>query len=100
MRLVICFLHWANLKEKPIERFDSPLVLLPVELKKKKGIRDTYYLEAVSAEAEVNPVVRHQFKQLYDIDLPEVIDLVAGQNRRSFSTTSPGRSRPASRRSH
>ena len=42
LRLVICFLHWANLKEKPVERFDSPLVLLPVELKKKKGIRDTY----------------------------------------------------------
>ena len=50
---------------------------MPVELKKKKGIRDTYYLEAVSAEAEVNPVIRHQFKQLYDIDLPEVIDLAA-----------------------
>ena len=77
LRLVICFLHWANLKEKPVERFDSPLVLLPVELKKKKGIRDTYYLEAVSSEAEVNPVIRHQFKQLYDIDLPEVIDLAA-----------------------
>jgi hypothetical protein len=75
LRLVICFLHWANLKEKPIERFDSPLVLLPVELKKKKGIRDTYHLAAVSNEAEVNPVIRHQFKQLYDIDLPEVIDL-------------------------
>jgi hypothetical protein len=77
LRLVICFLHWANLKEKPVERFDSPLVLLPVELKKKKGIRDTYYLEATTAEAEINPVVRHQFKQLYDIDLPEVIDLAA-----------------------
>jgi predicted DNA-binding WGR domain protein len=77
LRLVICFLYWANLKEKPVERFDSPLILLPVELKKKKGIRDTYSLEAVSTEAEVNPVIRHQFKQLYDIDLPEVIDLAA-----------------------
>ena len=77
LRLVICFLHWANLKEKPVDRFDSPLVFLPVELRKKKGIRDTYYLEAVTAEAEINPVIRHQFKQLYDIDLPEVIDLAA-----------------------
>jgi predicted DNA-binding WGR domain protein/multidrug efflux pump subunit AcrA (membrane-fusion protein) len=75
LRLVICFLYWANLKQKPVERFDSPLVLLPVELKKKKGIRDTYYLEATTTEAEVNPVIRHQFKLLYDIDLPEVIDL-------------------------
>jgi predicted DNA-binding WGR domain protein len=75
LRLVVCFLHWTNLKEKPVEQFASPLVLLPVELKKKKGIRDTYYLESVSSEAEVNPVVRHQFKQLYDIDLPDVLDL-------------------------
>jgi len=75
LRLVICFLHWANLKEKPIEQFESPLVLLPVELKKKKGIRDTYTLVAPSPEAEINPVIRHQFKQLYDIDLPEQIDL-------------------------
>lgn len=75
LRLVVCFLHWANLKETPVEQFDSPLVLLPVELRKKKGIRDTYTLVAPSAEAEINPVVRHQFKQLYGIDLPEQIDL-------------------------
>jgi hypothetical protein len=75
LRLVICFLHWANLKVKPPERYDSPLVLLPVELKKKKGVRDTYQLQAVSSEAEINPIVRRQFKQLYDIDLPESIDL-------------------------
>ncbi len=75
LRLVVCFLHWANLKEKPIELFESPLVLLPVELKKKKGIRDTYSLQALSPEAEINPVVRHQFQQLYGIDLPEHVDL-------------------------
>jgi hypothetical protein len=75
LRLAVCFLHWANLKQRPIERFDSPLVLVPVAVKKKKGIRDTYYLEAISPEAEINPVLRHEFKQLYGIDLPEVIDL-------------------------
>lgn len=77
LRLVVCFLHWANLKEKPAEQFDSPLILWPVTLKKKKGIRDVYTLEAVSAEVEINPVVRHLFKQLYDIALPEVLDLSA-----------------------
>ena len=77
LRLVACFLHWANLKEKPIEQYDSPLVLIPVQLKKKKGIRDTFYLEAMSSEAEINPVIRHQFKQLYDISLPESIDLAS-----------------------
>ncbi|REJ91429.1 MAG: WGR domain-containing protein [Planctomycetota bacterium] len=75
LRLVACFLHWANLKEKPIEQYESPLVLVPVRLKKKKGIRDTHTLEPLSNEAEINPVIRHQFKQLYDIDLPELIDL-------------------------
>jgi len=75
LRLVICFLHWTNLKEKPPEHFDSPLVLLPVELRKKKGIRDTYSLEPLSVEAEINPVVRHLFQQLYGIELPEGIDL-------------------------
>ncbi|MEX0824593.1 MAG: AAA domain-containing protein [Pirellulaceae bacterium] len=75
LRLVACFLHWANLKEKPVEQYESPLVLVPVELRKKKGIRDTYSLEPTGTVAEINPVVRHQFKQLYDIDLPESIDL-------------------------
>ncbi len=75
LRLVGCFLHWANLKERPIEHYESPLVLLPVRLKKKKGIHDTYILEPLSDEAEINPVIRHQFKQLYDIELPELLDL-------------------------
>ena len=77
LRLAVCFLHWANVKEKPIERFESPLILVAVQLKKKKGIRDTYTLEPLTSEAEVNPVIRHQFKQLYNIDLPESIDLTA-----------------------
>ncbi|EAQ80603.1 AAA domain-containing protein [Blastopirellula marina] len=75
LRLVVCFLHWANLKEKPIEQYDSPFVLLPVKLSKKKGIRDTFQLEVLESDAEINPVVRHQFKQLYNIELPISIDL-------------------------
>jgi predicted DNA-binding WGR domain protein/DNA polymerase III delta prime subunit len=75
MRLVICFLNWANLKETPHEHYHSPLVLLPVRLNKKKGIRDTFTLELLSDHAEINPVIRHQFKQLYDINLPERLDL-------------------------
>lgn len=75
LRLVICFLRWTDLKQSPPERYDSPLVLLPVDLTLKKGVRDTYWIQAETSEAEVNPVVRHQFKQLYDIELPETIDL-------------------------
>lgn len=75
LRLVACFLRWANLKENPPEQFESPLVLVPVELTKKKGVRDTYWLKALDSVAEINPVVRHLFDELYDIDLPETIDL-------------------------
>lgn len=75
LRLVICFLRWANLKEKPPERYDSPLVLLPVRLTKTKGVRDVYTLEPAGTEAEINPVLRFYLKQLYAIDLPESIDL-------------------------
>ena len=49
LRLVACFLSWTNLKESPVERFVSPLVLIPVRLTKTKGIRDTYSLEALSS---------------------------------------------------
>lgn len=77
LRLVACFLHWADLKANPIEPFDSPLILVPVALKKRKGIRDTFVLEATDSEAEVNPVVRHQFKQLYNIELPATVDLAS-----------------------
>ncbi|MGI9517878.1 MAG: DUF4011 domain-containing protein, partial [Pirellulaceae bacterium] len=75
LRLALCTLQWSNLKEKPAERFNSPLVLVPVMLKKQRGVRDSYVLEPLSADAEVNPVVRYLFKRLYDIRLPETIDL-------------------------
>jgi len=75
LRLVICFLNWTNLKETPPERYDSPLLLLPVQLIKKKGVRDTYWVEPLDSVVQVNPVLRHYFKQLYGIEMPETIEL-------------------------
>jgi predicted DNA-binding WGR domain protein len=75
LRLAICFLRWANLKESPAEHYDSPLVLLPVKLLKRKGVRDAFGLQPLGTEAEVNPVVRHLFRQLHGIELPSTIDL-------------------------
>jgi len=40
LRLVICFLRWHNLKESPAGTDSFPLLLLPVELTRKKGVRD------------------------------------------------------------
>jgi predicted DNA-binding WGR domain protein len=86
LRLVLCFLRWANLKESPPIYYDSPLVLLPVELRKRKGVRDTYELEPLGAEAEMNPVLRHQIGELYDIALPERIDLAVTDLDALFDT--------------
>lgn len=75
LRLVLCFLRWNNLKEAPAERIHSPLLLLPVELTKKKGVRDHYVLDPMTSEAEVNPALRHHLKELYNLNLPETVDL-------------------------
>ena len=75
LRLVLCFLHWHNLKEAPEERIVSPLLLLPVELTKKKGVRDQYALEPTASEVEINPVLRHHLHGLYNLTLPDSIDL-------------------------
>ena len=75
LRLVLCFLNWHNLKENKDERISSPLLFIPVNLTKKKGVKDQYVLKATSSEAEVNPVLKHHLKELYDIDLPDSIDL-------------------------
>jgi DNA polymerase III delta prime subunit len=75
LRLVVGFLRWANLKEKPPQRYDSPLVLVPVRLTKTKGVRDVYTLEPIGTDAEINPVLRFQLKQLYAVELPETVDL-------------------------
>lgn len=75
LRLVVAFLRWHNLKEFPEERITTPLLWLPVELSRRKGVRDQYVLQAEGGEAEFNPVLRHQLGQLYDIQLPETVDL-------------------------
>jgi predicted DNA-binding WGR domain protein len=75
LRLVTAFLYWNNLKEAPDEKIMSPLLWLPVELLKKKGVKDQYTLQAHGTVAEVNPALRHYLEQLYDIRLPEFVDL-------------------------
>ena len=76
LRLVVAFLRWHDLKGELDERISSPLLLLPVELTKKRGVRDSYLLQAETPEAEVNPALRQYLKQLYDLDLPATFDLL------------------------
>jgi len=75
LRLVLCFLRWNNLKEDRAERIHSPLLLLPVGLTRKKGVRDDYLLDPATTEAEVNPVLRHHLRELYNLALPESVEL-------------------------
>ena len=75
LRLVIAFLRWHDLKTAPEERIASPLLLLPAELTKRRGVRDSYQLLATDSVAEVNPALRQQLERLYGIELPETVDL-------------------------
>ncbi|MCX4164348.1 MULTISPECIES: AAA domain-containing protein [Paraburkholderia] len=75
LRLVVAFLRWHNLKEAPDERITTPLLWLPVELVKRKGVRDQYVIQCTSGDAEFNPVLRHHLGQLYGIRLDETVDL-------------------------
>jgi hypothetical protein len=75
LRLVVCFLRWHNLKEDREVRITSPLVMVPVTLENKKGVRDSVFLTAETDDAEVNPVLRQYLHQLYGVTLPETVDL-------------------------
>jgi hypothetical protein len=76
LSLVLAFLRWHNLKEAREERVSSPLLLLPVDLARRKGVRDQYTLQADTTEADVNPVLRQQLRQVYGIELPETVELL------------------------
>ncbi len=74
LRLVTAFLRWRNLKEAPDERINSPLILIPASIRKKKGVKDHFELSTQAMDAEINPALRHYLNELYDIRLPEKID--------------------------
>ncbi|PQJ11823.1 DNA helicase [Flavipsychrobacter stenotrophus] len=75
LKLAVAFLHWHNLKESPQERVLSPLLLLPVELDRKKSIKEERFtLKITDNTAIVNPVLSNYLKDLYGLNLPESID--------------------------
>ena len=65
LKLVITFLNWHNLKEDANERIQSPLLLIPVELKKIKRLKEDHYvMKVLDNAAEVNPVLANQLRTL------------------------------------
>lgn len=76
LKLVISFLNWHNLRESAAERIQSPLLLIPVEMKKTKRLKEDHYsIKVLDNTAEVNPVLANQLRELYGIKLPDFIDL-------------------------
>lgn len=75
LRVAVCFLNWYNFKEDKNERIQTPLVLIPVQLIRKKGVKDQYILQPKEAEAEINPVLVYLLKETYGLQLPDKIDL-------------------------
>jgi predicted DNA-binding WGR domain protein/DNA polymerase III delta prime subunit len=75
LKLVVAFLNWHNLKEDRNERIQSPLLLIPVEIKKRKGLKeDQFTMQVLDNAAEVNPVLSNYLRELYGIKLPDFID--------------------------
>ena len=76
LKMVIAFLNWHNLKEYANERIQSPLLLIPVELKKTKRLKEDHFsVKVLDNVAEVNPVLANQLRELYGIRLPDFVDL-------------------------
>ncbi len=75
LRLVLATLRW-NDDDKGV-RIQSPLVLLPVTLKKQSGTADGFSLviEGAVEEAEVNPVLRYVLAEKFKVHLPATLDL-------------------------
>jgi predicted DNA-binding WGR domain protein len=78
LRLVITMLNWHNFKEIARERIQTPLLLLPIEIKKVKKLNEDFFtIKVLNNEAEVNPVLANLLRDLYNIQLPDFIDLEA-----------------------
>lgn len=75
LRLVPVFLKWRDLKNAPSEAISSPLLLMRVALKKRKGVKDAYTLSLADTKAEINPALSFILDQLYGIKLPDFVDL-------------------------
>lgn len=75
LRLVPVMLHWYDLKNAPDVAISSPLLLMSVTLKRRKGVRDAFTLSCNTTEVEVNPALSYVLEQLYGIKLPTTIDI-------------------------
>lgn len=70
------FLNWYDYKEDKNTPIQTPLLLVPVRLKKTKAlVNDQYAIEFNNLEAEVNPVLAHVLWENYQLKLPKTVAL-------------------------
>jgi DNA polymerase III delta prime subunit len=75
LRLVPVFLRWYDLKNDPHTPISSPLLLLRAELKRRKGVKDVFTLQALDTIAEINPALSFALEKLFGIKLPTTVDM-------------------------
>lgn len=71
LRLIIAFLRWFDLQNDEVVH--SPLLLMPVRLDRRKGVKKRYKL-SVDGDAVVNPILRFVFQDRFGIALPASIE--------------------------
>ena len=84
LRLVPVYLRWHDLKNAPEEPISSPLLLMRVELKRRKGVKDAYTLKLNDTKAEINPALAFMLDSLYGIKLPSHVDLAEPTSLRNL----------------
>ncbi|MCF4970371.1 DUF4011 domain-containing protein [Nostoc sp. CMAA1605] len=67
--LALGTLTWYD-KDKPEDALLSPLVLVPVELRKEPK-RDAYKISVLDEDVVLNPTLVQKLKQTFGVDLPE-----------------------------
>jgi hypothetical protein len=82
--LVLAFLRWHNLGRDGDERIHSPLLLVPVDLRKRQG--DHFDLKPLASlrETTVNPALRHHLRETLSLELPETVDITNGDALKVF----------------
>ncbi|MEO6571041.1 MAG: DUF4011 domain-containing protein, partial [Ilumatobacteraceae bacterium] len=70
--LIAAFLRWVEPDTGDV--VSSPLLTSPVELRRRKGVRDRYVVQIDGDRLDVNPVLRHVFRSRFGVSMPEHID--------------------------
>ena len=71
LKLILAFLRWTDPETNEI--VNSPLLFLPAELTRKKGVKPLYRLRTEEV-ADVNPDLRHLLNVRFGISLPPSVD--------------------------